>query len=242
VVQPLGGLAELEVAEQVGPAIEPISSLGGYSGGTQNAALPGSSAAMVGSNYYGPNGIMDNYLGSCFRCAPQQIGTGSVDSFLVQYDLGLGALYRKIRNPASAFWGDGPDAILSLFGLYQAVSSTDTSGLFPLVGDGVKKLKYGADLVVNPVPWMGLGVRFDYVQPTSLDAHESFGVISPKIMFRSKYLAHEEITAQFSHYFFGSDVLPQPPNGPAASFPLGTNWAVYAPDANVFGLKATMWW
>jgi hypothetical protein len=48
---------------------------------------------------------------------------------------------------------------------------------------------------------------------------------------------------QYSHYFYGVDVLPQPPNGPAASFANGTKeWPVYAPDPNVFGIKATMWW
>jgi hypothetical protein len=231
-------------AEQVGPAIEPIASLGGYSGGTANAVTPTAYPNPVpGSNYYGPNGIMDNYLGACFKCTPQQVGTGTVDSFLVQYDFSFGTLYRKIKNPNSGFWGDGPDVTLNLFGLYQTVTSTDTSGWFPLVGNGVKKLKYGADLIVTPVSWFAFGVRGDVVQPTSMDSKESFGVMSPKIMFRSKYLSHEEITAQFSHYFYGADVLPQPPNGPAAAFANGTSqWPVYAPDNNVFGIKATMWW
>jgi hypothetical protein len=230
-------------AEQVGPAIEPLASLGGYSGGTANAVAPTSYPNPVpASNYYGPNGIMDNYLGSCFKCTPLQVGTGSIDSVLVQYDFSFGTLYRKIKTH-SGFYGDGPEVWLSLFGLYQSVKSTDTSGWFPLVGDGVKKVKYGADLIVTPISWFAFGVRGDVVQPTSMDSHESFGVISPKIMFRSKYLSHEEITMQYSHYFFGSDVLPQPPNGPAASFANGTSqWPVYAPDPNVFGIKATMWW
>jgi len=231
-------------AEQVGPAIEPLASLGGYSGGTQIAAAPTAYPYSVpGSNYYGPNGIMDNYLGSCFKCTSAQLGTGSINSVLVQYDFSFGTLVRKIQNPNSSFWGDGPDVTLNLFGLYQTVSSTDTSHWFPLVGDGVRKLKYGADLIVTPLSWFAFGARADYVQPTSLDPSESFGVISPKVMFRSKYLSHEEITMQYSHYFFGSDVLPQPPNGPAASFANGTQqWPVYAPDPNVFGIKATMWW
>ncbi len=240
------GYSHLEAvqAEQVGPAIEPIASLGGYSGGTQIAAAPTSYPNPVpGSNYYGANGIMDNYLGSCFQCKSSQIGTGSVDSILVQYDFSIGTLYRKIKNPNSGFWGDGPDVTLSLFGLFQSVKSTDTSKWFPLVGDGVKKLKYGADLIVTPITWFAFGVRADLVQPTSLDSHESFGVISPKIMLRSKYLSHEEITLQYSHYFYGSDVFPQPPNGPAAAFANGTDqWPVYAPDPNIFGIKATMWW
>ncbi len=186
-ITPGGAFGELYVgyshlgaaqAEQVGPAIEPLASLGGYSGGTQIAAAPTVYPySLPGSNYYGPNGIMDNYLGSCFKCTPLQIGTGSINSFLVQYDFSFGTLARKIQNPYSSFWGDGPDVTLNLFGLYQTVSSTDTSHWFPLVGDGVKKLKYGADLIVTPVSWFAFGARADYVQPTSLDVHESFGVI-----------------------------------------------------------------
>jgi hypothetical protein len=49
-------------------------------------------------------------------------------------------------------------------------------------------------------------------------------------MLRTKFLTHEEITAQYSHYSYGSGVTPQTPN---ATFP---------PDENVFGIKATMWW
>jgi hypothetical protein len=136
---------------------------------------------------------------------------------------------------------------------YQSVTSTDTAGENPLLGNGVKKLKYGTDIVVNPVSWFGFGVRADYVQPAGnsnsalTDVHESFGVISPKIMFRSSYLSHEEITAQYSHYVDGADVAPQPPNGPLpySGGPGCTttySWNCSVPDKNVFGVKATMWW
>jgi hypothetical protein len=234
-------------AQEVGPAIEPISSLGGYSGG------PGQPTGSPTVDYYGPNGVMDNYLGTCPATGKNpckntsQIGTGSVDTILVQYDFSFGYLWRRIQNPRASFWGDGPDVKMSLFGEYQSVSSSDMTGANPLVGDGVKKLKYGTDIVVNPVHWFGFGVRADYVQPTSKDPSESFGVISPKIMFRSSYLSHEEVTAQYSHYFDGADVMPQPPNGPLpyAGGPgcvVTYSWNCSVPDKNVFGVKATMWW
>jgi hypothetical protein len=230
-------------AQEVGPALEPISSLGGYSGG------PGqpSNGASPTTDYYGPNGIMDNYLGSCPKCTATQLGTGQVDTVLLQYDFSFGYLWRKIQNKNASFWGDGPDVKMSLFMEYQAVKSTDTLNENPLVGNGVKKLKYGTDIIVNPVTWFGFGVRADYVQPTSMDAHESFGVLSPKVMFRSSYLSHEEVTAQYTRYFDGADVMPQPPNGPLpyAGGPGCTttySWNCYVPDKNVFGVKATMWW
>jgi hypothetical protein len=213
--------------QEVGPGLEVLGSLGGYSGG---------------SPYNGPNGLMDNYLGQCAHCTAAQVGTGSINTVLVQYDYSFGLLWRKLQNPNAGFWGDGPEVTLSAFGMYTTVSSTDTSGINPLLGDGVKKLKWGGDLVVTPLSWMGFGARFDLVQPTSLDAHESFGVLSPKIIFRSKFVTHEEITAQYSHYFYGSDVAPQPPNG---IVPTATGQAIaggYPPDKNVVGVKATMWW
>ena len=192
-------------AGAVGPGIEVIHSLGG--GGHQTG-----------------NGLIDNYLGPCTGCAPADVGTGSVDTVELAYDYSFGLLYRKLRDPKASFWGDGVDVTLGLFGMYSAVSSKDSTA------DGVKKLKYGADLVFNPLPWFGIGARADVVQPTSKAASDSFWVVSPKLLFRTKFITHEEITAQYSHYGYKSGVTPQPPND---TFP---------PDENVFGLKATMWW
>ena len=126
--------------QEVGPALEVISSLGGY----------GQAGAGASGAYYGPNGLMDNYLGTCPKCTAMQMGTGSIDSVLVQYDYSFGLLWRKMKDPNAGFWGDGPDIVLSLFGLYSTVSSTDTSRTNPLVGDGVKKLKLGGDLGDQP--------------------------------------------------------------------------------------------
>jgi hypothetical protein len=88
---------------------------------------------------------------------------------------------------------------------------------------------------------MAVGVRTDVVQPTSLDSQQTFSVVSPKIIFRSRFLAHEEITAQYSHYFYGSTVAPQVPYGTAPTT-AGAPFTGYPPDENVVGIKATMWW
>jgi hypothetical protein len=222
--------------QEVGPALEVISSLGGY-----GQAGTGSTPGVPTGNYYGANGLIDNYLGLCLKCTPMQVGTGSIDSVLVQYDYSFGLLWRKLRNAGAGFWGDGPDVTLSVFGMYSAVSSTDTSGINPMLGDGVKKLKLGGDLVVSAAPWIGFGVRGDVVQPTNLDAQQTFTVLSPKIVVRSHFVTHEEITAQYSHYFYGSDVVPQIPYGTAPTT-VGGKFTGYPPDENVLGVKATLWW
>jgi hypothetical protein len=192
-------------AGAVGPAIEVIHSLGG--GGHQTG-----------------NGLIDNYLGACTMCAPADVGTGSIDTVELAYTYSFGLLYRKLKDPRANFWGDGTDLTVNLFGMYTAVSSKDT------MADGVKKLKYGTDIVFRALSWVGIGARADVVQPSSKDASESFWVVSPKIIFRTAFITHEEITAQYSHYGYKSGVTPQPPNN---GFP---------PDEDVFGIKATMWW
>jgi hypothetical protein len=199
-----------------------------------------------GGGHNGANGIYENFFNSVGN------GDGSIDSLQVYYynTFNLG-MFSNLR--------------LGIFGLYSSVSGTDKTSLNLLTGQptaGTQKLKYGGDAVYNPLQWFGFGARFDYVQPDSHDSSESFGVLSPKLVFRTRLLTHEEITAQYSHYFNGHDVLPQQwlaaaglknissPAGYAASAAaLGTsggykNFAgpVYPADVDVFGIKVTMWW
>jgi hypothetical protein len=181
-------------------------------------------------------------------------GTGQIDSLQLYYN------GRFNIGPVDLKYG--------LFGMYSTVYGTDATSMNLLTGTattGTEKLKYGADLLANVLPWLGVGVRGDYVQPDSHDTNESFGVISPKLVFRTKFVTHEEITLQYSHYWDGSDVLPQqwlsavgPKNiatqaAYVASTPLlkssttpggYVNYAgpAYPNDSNVFGIKATMWW
>jgi hypothetical protein len=194
-----------EDAAAVGPAIEVIHSLGG--GGHQTG-----------------NGLIENYLGPCAKCATADVGTGSIDTVEVAYNYSFGLLYRKLRDPRANFWGDGTDLTLGVFGMYSAVSSKDPDA------DGVKKLKYGGDLVFRALSWLGFGARADVVQPTSKDPQQAFWEVSPKIILHTAFLTHEEITAQYSHYVDKSGVKPQAPNDGNP------------PDEDVFGIKATMWW
>lgn len=73
-------------------------------------------------------------------------------------------------------------------------------------------------------------------------------MVSPKVVLRSAFVTHEEITLQYSRYWDGADALPQQwlavagvqninkrdVNG--AFLPLVPN------DRDVFGAKATLWW
>ncbi len=226
--------------QAVGPLVEAVHSLGG-------------------GNYESGNGILDNFLGCSAPAGTTTTNTfggycgttqnsigatrGSVDTIEVQYDYSFGALYRKIAT-GEGFWGGGWDVNLSVFGMYSAVSSSLTTAQTgsTLLGDGVKKLKWGGDLIVAPLPWLGFGVRADYIQPTNIaGADQTFTVVSPKIIFHTKWVTHEEITLWYSHYTYQSAVLPQPPNGVVNPNATGVS-GPFPPDANVVGLKGTFWW
>ena len=200
-----------------------------------------------GGGHNGANGIYENFFNGVGN------GNGDVDSFQAYYynTLDLGRVNLQ----------------LGLFALYSSVTNTDATSMNLLTGTataGTQKLKYGANIVVMPLSWVvGIGARGDYVQPDSHDVHESFGVLSPKLVFKSKLVTHEEITVQYSHYWNGSDVMPQqlalrrgaeehldPGRIRAASTAVLPNMVgyknfagpVYPNDKDVFGIKVTMWW
>jgi hypothetical protein len=214
-------------AEYVGPVVEVIHSMGG--GGYPN-------------NYQffdQGNGLVDNYLGYCAACGDpnKDQGTGSIHTIEAQYDLSLGLLYRKLQNPNAGFWGDGSDLTMSLFMMYNAINTRD--GSMP-----TQKLKFGTDIIYTPLKWLGVGVRLDDVNPNltndgaAANQQTQFTAVGPKLIFKSKFITHEEITINYTHYNYWQNVLPLSPyaGGGGGTFP------VYFPDQNWAGIKATMWW
>jgi len=191
-----------------------------------------------GGGHNAGNGIYENFFNSVGD------GTGTVDSVQLYYD------GRTTVGPL--------DVRLAVFGMYSTVAGTDATSVNLLTGlatSGTQKLKYGADLMVNALPWLGIGARGDYVQPDSHDAKESFGVLSPKIVIRTAYVTHEEVTFQYSHYWDGSDALPQQwlavvgPKNIATLAAHATSGGYmnfagppYPNDTNVFGVRVSMWW
>jgi hypothetical protein len=155
--------------------------------------------------------LHDNYFGPAGTVQPV---TGSIDSVEFQYSFSFGQLFHYPQ----AFWGDGPDLIATVFGMYNHIHSPETPGgttpLNPLAhpdGDGgghINKLKFGAEVLYVPLSWLGLGGRFDSVKPDMDDSSQSFSVFSPRIIFRSAFVTHEQIMLQYSRYFYGSGFTP----------------------------------
>lgn len=218
-------------ARSVAPAIEVIHSFGGGEFGL---------------------GITSNYLDD--RTA-QSNGNGSVDTLSLQYDFSVANLLENLKKPGSHFWGDGRDLTISLFTMMNWIKSQDADM------DGVMRLKYGGDIVGAVMPWLSVAMRFDRVQPNSKIPEQSFAILSPRLVFRSQFVTHEEIMIQYSRYFYNQrecdDVTqltlcaqaPPSPVLPDGFGALTTNQdpntrgsGTTRPDLNVFKIQANIWW
>ncbi|MEO7036478.1 MAG: hypothetical protein ABI548_21215 [Polyangiaceae bacterium] len=161
-------------------------------------------------------GVVDNYLGlSCVASATGapstpfyktaaggsaadeacSMGNGSVDTLLAQYEFGL-TNFSQQSSGGQKFWGDGEDLTLKLYGMYNKVKSDVTAN------DGIHKLKFGADLAYAALPWLTAAVRFDRLQPNSRVPEQSFAILSPRLVFKSKWVTREAITLQYSRYMY----------------------------------------
>jgi hypothetical protein len=169
-------------------------------------------------NTAGGPGLMTNYLG------PNSGGTGKLLTFGGQYDLSLSRMmYYPDVN------GDGPDIVLSVFGMQTQVTSNDAAY------DGVTKRKFGAEGAYSLLPWLATSVRFDHVQPDSRDNEKAFSIVSPRIIFRTKWRARDQVVLQYSRFINGSNVTIRD-GYPAVDAP-GIH-----PDKDMVSLTASMWW
>jgi len=187
---------------------------------------------------YGGWQFKQNFFGVTFnphngQYAGPQNETGSVTTLAAQYTFSFGAL---ARYPA-AFWGDGPDLTATVYGMLSIVDSPAPmeSGPNTAWNINTKKLKYGLDVMYTPLNWLGMGSRFDHVQP-DLDAafdgnKANFAVVSPRLVFRTAFVTHEAVTLMYQHYFLGDAAYP--------IFPY--QWLPKA-DSDVVSIAGTMWW
>ena len=164
-------------------------------------------------NYFGPPGKVEET-------------TGTIDSVLFQYVFSFGQFFHRPRP----FWGDGPDLVASVFGMYNKVNSP----IEPTYSHS--KLKAGAELTYLPLSWFGVGGRFDEVQPDMDDSTQSFAVISPRVILRTAFVTHEQVLFQYSHYFYNA-------NAGHSSYPYDVQpgAAGLGADANAFQIAAIVW-
>ena len=199
---------------------------------------------------YGGYQFKQNFFGQTFN---QHTGvyngpeneTGTVDNILFQYTFSFGALARAPED----WWGDGPDLVLTAFGLLSIVDSkappiaiAQDASRAVTWDMSTKKLKFGLDGLYTPLDWLGFGGRFDMVMPDLDSAYSrtlgnpggsslDFAVLTAKAIIRTAFVTHESVMLMYQHYLLGQDAF--------APYPY--QWVPKA-DADLASIVATMWW
>jgi len=190
----------------------------GYAFTKANDARSVSSVLRVLNAPGGP-GLIRAYLG------PNSGGNGALHTLGAQYDFSLG---NALRFPEK-FEGEGADLIFSIFGILTDVSSDDATY------NNVTKLKYGAEVGYSALSWLAASVRYDQVLNDLEDATQTHIILSPRLIFRSRWNAQDQIVLQYSHFFNGSGTAPidgwPPRPDPEVN-----------PDEHVVSLSVAMWW
>jgi hypothetical protein len=174
--------------------------------------------------------LHDNFFGTPGQTDPV---TGTIDSVEFQEVFSFGQLFHYPQ----AFWGDGPDLIVALFGMFNHVHAPMNT-----VYDGVNKLKAGTELTYVPLPWLGVGFRYDWVDPNLAGAKTNqwfskFSQFSPRVILRTAFVTHEQVIFQYTRYFYGDPI-------PASVFPYNTQAGaanITSADKNAFTVAAIIW-
>ena len=213
--------------------------------------------AHAGGGGFFSSGVTGIYLNERGNNAGTMQGNGHVHNIQAQYDFSLST----IIGP-EVFGNTTLDG--SLFGMFNMVSSQDDAQ-----ADGVKKLKFGADLEFAPLSWFAVGFRADHLRPNNTIKEQNFSILSPRLVFRSDFASHEEISLLFHHYIYAHRVCttsqdlyctqvansPNFPDGFGAfsgvTQPVNTRGGPLDPQAeglymppqeNTLTLQATIWW
>ncbi|HET9960340.1 MAG TPA: hypothetical protein VFQ61_37875 [Polyangiaceae bacterium] len=186
----------------VAPALEVLH---GYGGGQFTLGVTdnyfGPSCKASNNSPYENKELVGGYPGplasECSR------GTGSVNSIVGQWDFSLTNFTQQIGG-GQRFWGDGQDLRAVLYGMVNFVNSDShlkgKNGV-EIFQDNMK-LKYGIDLQYQALPWLTIAARADRVQPNKNVPEQSFSVVSPRLIFKSNWNTHEQISISYSRYFY----------------------------------------
>jgi hypothetical protein len=164
-------------------------------------------------------GLIANYLG------PASNGNGALTTFAGQWDVSV----KSLMKYPEVFTGNSPDVVVSLFAMKTHVTSND-----PAYND-VDKLKLGGEAGGSFLEHLAASVRFDRVMPNGGDAAQAFSILSPRLIFRSRWQAHDQVVLQYSHFFYGDDVVVR------SGYPAVPDPTLH-PDRDMVSLSATMWW
>ncbi len=170
-------------------------------------------------NTPGGAGLIENYLGD------QSEGNGALTIFGGQYDLSVG---RLVSYPVP-FYGDGPDIVVSLFGMSVGVESDDDRA------DGVQKTKFGGEASYSLLSWFAASARFDQVIPNMNETRYSYIAMSPRLIFRTDWQSNDQLSLQYTRFIHGALTTTRTGAPPRVD-------PFVKPDDDVVSLSASMWW
>ncbi|MET0791682.1 MAG: hypothetical protein ABW061_09200, partial [Polyangiaceae bacterium] len=187
-------------------------------------------------------GVAANYLGWTNSPA-SSTGSGSL--------FNIGFLYENsLSNVQGKAPGSVPDLKLNIFGLM-----TNASLDLPvdLVFDpthvnrkSIKQFKYGADVTLQALNWLGIMLRGDTVNYDRDTPGYIFSAITTRLTVSSHFLSSESIYLQYSRYIYGDNMVlagKWPWGAPlvaGADIIQGGTYAGKKPDMDVIKLQATI--
>jgi len=144
------------------------------------------------------NGLVTNYF-AWTNNPDNSTGTGSM--------FNLGFLYENtLSNCLGNAPGSVPELTLSIFGLL-ADASLDLPAGSDVAQNSIKQFKYGADLTLQSLTWLGFMLRGDFVNYDLDHPGFVFASITPRVIISSHFLSTERIYIQYSRYIYGDKMV-----------------------------------
>ena len=146
----------------------------------------------------GGSGVATNYMAFTNNTVAST-GSGSM--------LNLGFLYENtlsgvLGKPA----GGLPEVTLNIFGLL-ADARLDLPAGSPLPQQNIKQFKYGADVTLQSLTWLGFMLRADVVNYDMDNPGLIFASVTPRAIISSHFLSTERIYLQYSRYIYGDKMV-----------------------------------
>ena len=146
----------------------------------------------------GGDGFATNYM-AWTNNPPDSTGTGQT--------FNLGFLYENsLSNIRGEEPGSAPEVTLNIFGL-MANASLDLPPGSVVPQDEITQFKYGADLSVQALRWLGFMVRYDEVCYDVDHPGYVFAAVTPRVTVSSDFLSGERIYIQYSRYRYGDNMV-----------------------------------
>jgi hypothetical protein len=158
---------------------------------------------------------------------PRSPGTGTLTGLSAEINASWGTLWRK---PAP-FFGEGFNITTSLGGQWATFSVEEPTARQAERRDGWTMYRVGFENVASILPWLGAGVRLDQVNPNVDDPNQTFYALTSRLVFRTGWNTHEQVTLQYNKWIYGDD--------PPTSF---RNAPAEALDTDIVSFGFGMWW